>query len=95
MRFPGGRRFVAVAVPLAVVVGALTVTSLPAHAMQGCTFNPTILQEANYYENQGDDYVAAAEDYIDENDYQAATDIYNLAGQAFALADRLYAAACA
>jgi hypothetical protein len=95
MRFPCGRKFAAVAVPLAVVAGALTFTAIPAHAIDSCSPNQTLLQEAQAAESEGDDWVYAEDVFLDDNDYEAVNYAYLQAGLAFKEADRLYALACA
>jgi hypothetical protein len=95
MRFPGGRKFAAVAVPFVVVAGALTFTAIPAHAIDSCTPNQTLIQEAQGEEQLGDTWVYVEEDAIDEGDYATALLAYVEAGDAFKEADKLYALACA
>ncbi|HTW00811.1 MAG TPA: hypothetical protein VMF87_10975 [Streptosporangiaceae bacterium] len=95
MRFPSGRRFVAVAVPFALMAGALTFTAVPAHAIDSCTPNQTLIQEAQAAENEGDTWVYAEDVFLDDGDYEAVNYAYLQAGLAFKEADRLYALACA
>jgi hypothetical protein len=95
MRFPGGRKFAAVAVPFVVVAGALTFTAIPAHAIVACTPNQTLIQEAQAAQNEGDGWVYVEEDAIDDGDYDLANYAYIKAGIAYKEADKLYALACA
>lgn len=95
MRFPGARKFAAVAVPFALAAGVLAVTAGPAQAIRGCTTNTTLLAQAQAAENDGDGWVYIEEDDIDEGNYAEANYAYIKAGIAFKLADQLYAEACA
>jgi hypothetical protein len=95
MRFPGARRLTAVAVPFALVAGALAFTAVPAQAIRNCTTNQVLLAEAQAAENDGDGWVDAEEFLIDEGDYEDANYAYIMAGIAFKQADQLYAEACA
>jgi hypothetical protein len=95
MRFPGTRKFAAIAVPFALAAGALVFTAVPAQAIQNCTPSQTLLTEAQIAENDGDGWVYAEEELIDEGDYYDANLAYLKAGIAFKQADALYAAACA
>jgi hypothetical protein len=95
MRFYGSRKLVAVAVPFAIVVGALTCATIPAHAIDSCTTNQALLAQANAAELEGDDWVNAEDVFIDDNNYEAVNYAYIQAGIAFKLADKLYAEACA
>src|SRR5579872_2624697 len=69
MRFPGARKFAAVAVPFALVAGALAVTAAPAYATRDCTTNTMLLAQAQAAENEGDGWVFVEEDDIDEGNY--------------------------
>ena len=95
MRVPGMRKLAAVAVPSALVVGALAFTATPAHAIQNCTTNTVLLAQAQAAENEGDNWVASEDVFIDDDNYEAANYAYIQAGIAFKEADRLYAEACA
>jgi hypothetical protein len=95
MRFPGARKFAAVAVPFALVAGGIAVTAAPAYATRDCTTNTMLLAQAQAAENEGDGWVYIEEDDIDEGNYAEANYAYIKAGIAFKLADQLYAAACA
>jgi hypothetical protein len=75
--------------------GALVFTAIPAQAIRNCTPNQTLLTEAQIAENDGDGWVYAEEELIDEGDYYDANIAYIQAGIAFKQADALYAAACA
>jgi hypothetical protein len=95
MRFPGARKFAAVAVPFALAAGALAVTAAPAQASRDCTTNTMLLAQAQAAEQEGDRWVYVEEDDIDEGNYSEATYAYVMAGEDYKLADSLYAAACA
>jgi hypothetical protein len=95
MRFPGARKLAAIAVPFTLAAGALVFTAIPAQAIQNCTLNQTLLTEAQIAENDGDGWVYAEEELIDEGDYYDANIAYIKAGIAFKQADALFAAACA
>jgi hypothetical protein len=95
VKFSLARKFAVIVVPLALAGGALAVSSSPAHAIDSCTPNAYLLQQANAAESAGDDWVAAEDVFIDDDNYEAVAYAYQQAGLAFADADRLYAAACA
>ena len=95
MRFPGTRKFAAIAVAFALAAGALVFTAIPAQSHPELHPNQTLLTEAQIAENDGDGWVYAEEELIDEGDYYDANIAYLKAGIAFKQADPLNAAACA
>jgi hypothetical protein len=80
MRVPGMRKLAALAVPFALAAGALAFTATPAHAIQGCTTNTMLLAAAQAAENEGDNWVASEEVFIDDDNYEAANCAYIQAG---------------
>ena len=77
------RKLAAVAVPFALVVGALAFTAAPANAIQSCTTNTMLLAAAQAAENEDDNWVASEDLFIDDDNYEAANYAYIQVGIAF------------
>jgi hypothetical protein len=94
MRIPGARKLAAVAVPFALAAGALAFTVTPAQALQNCDTNTQLFAQAQAAEALGDRWTYVEEDAVDEGNYAEANLAYVEAGDAYRLADTLYAEAC-
>jgi hypothetical protein len=53
------------------MAGALTFTAIPAHAIDSCTPDQTLIQEAQAAENEADTWVYAEDVFLDDDNYEA------------------------